>query len=185
MSRFNKFLLCLIGLIAAGLVVGVTSYDGPDKQPDDSVSVLPAGKDISLSHIQHVATRDGVKEWVLDADSAHYVGAQNKTVMTNVSATFFLNNGNTVHLVSREGVLFTDTRNMEVSGDVQVRSGQYELKTDKLFYDHKARSVFTDTPIVLKGDVLRLSGHGITFCLNTRRALVQGAVKAVFENWTL
>ncbi len=185
MSRFNKFLFCLIGLVVAGLVVGVTSYDGRDKQPDDSVSVLPAGKDISLSYIHHVATRDGVKEWILDADSAQYVKAQGKTVMTNVSVTFFLDNGNTVHLASREGVLFTDTRNMEVSGDVQVRSGQYELKTDKLFYDHKARSVSTDTPIVVKGKVVRLSGHSMTFCLNTQRALVQGAVKAVFENWTL
>ena len=185
MSRLNKVLFCLIGLMLAGLVAGLVGYNRLGKQPDALVSVLPKGKDLSLNHIYHVATRDGVKEWILDADSAQYQRSENKMVMKDVSATFFLKDGKTIHLTSHKGVLFNDTRDMEVSGDVVVRNGQHELKTERLYYDHKTRSVSTDTRFVFKGEVFQLTGQSMTFCFDTEQVLVKGEVEAVFESWRL
>ena len=38
---------------------------------------------------------------------------------------------------------------MEISGNVVARNGSNEMKTERLCYDHKKRSVFTDMPIVV------------------------------------
>jgi LPS export ABC transporter protein LptC len=111
--------------------------------------------------------------------------AGNKTVIKEVSATFFLTDGKKAHLTGRSGVFFMDTKDMELSGDVVVRSGQYELRTAKLSYDHKSRSISTDTPILVKGEGIHLTGHSMIFSLNTEEVLVKGSVEAVFESWRL
>lgn len=181
-SKFSKVLVCLICLILVGLAVSFMGYRRLSKEPDALLSALPGGQDLRLNHIHHVATRDGFTEWVLDADSAQYQKAEHKTVIKDVSATFFLKDGRTVRLVGRDGVLFTDSRDIEVSGDVVVTSDQYELKTDKLHYDHKTRAISTDTWISVRGEVVRLTGQGMIFSFDTEQILVKGGVEAVIEN---
>jgi LPS export ABC transporter protein LptC len=185
MSKTHAILLCLIGLILAGIGVGLVSNRHLSNGSEDSVPILPKGKDVSLNRIHQVATRDGFKEWILDAESAQYDKAENKTILTDVSATFFLKDGGNVQLTSRYGVLLTDTKDMEVSKDVVVRSGPYELKTESLCYDHKSRSISTDVPIVVRGNGMHVTGKSMIFSLNTERAVLRGAVEAVFEDWRL
>ncbi|NVM22545.1 MAG: LPS export ABC transporter periplasmic protein LptC [Desulfobacterales bacterium] len=182
MSNIRTVLFCLIGLMLAGLGVGWFSYHSISNEPEVLLSDLPKNRDISLSHIRQVATRDGVNEWILEAESAQYQKAENKTSFNDISATFFLKDGRTVHLASRDGVLLTDTKDMEVSGGVVLRSGAYELKTERLRYDCKNRSISTDTPVFVKAKGIRLSGHSMIFYLNTEQAVVSGGVEAVFAN---
>ena len=185
MSRLRVVLFCLIGLMLAGLGMGLLKFHHLKKEPEAALAVLPEDSDITLNHVHHLATRNGIKEWVLDAESVRYQKETNKTILKDVSVTFFLNNGKTVHLVSSEGTFLTDTKDMEVSGDVVVRSGPRELKTEKLRYDHDSRSISTDRRIVLKGDGVYLTGEGMTFSFDSEQAMVWGGVEAVFENSSL
>lgn len=185
MSKVKRVLCCLIGLMVVGVGFWLVGYHRLREEPRALLSVLPKNSHVSLNRIHHVATRDGVKEWMLDAESAQYQKTGNKTVFKDVSVTFFLQDGKTVHLTSRDGVLLTDTKNMEVWGDVVVRSGPYELSTDKLRYEYKTQSISTDTPIVIKGNRMNLTGGSMTFRLQTEEIVVWSKVKAVFEGLTL
>jgi LPS export ABC transporter protein LptC len=185
MSKIHAALLCLVGLILAGIAVGLIHEQQVSKGPEDLVSILPKNQDVSLNRIHQVATRDGAKEWMLDATSAQYDKAKNRTILKDLSATFFLKDGRKIQLTSRHGVLLTDTNDMEVSKDVVVRSGPYELETQRLFYDHKRRSIATDMPIIVRGNGVRVTGKSMLFSLDTERAVLTGAVETVFENWRL
>ena len=185
MSKVKTVLYCLIGLMVAGIGFGLASYHRLREEPRALLSVLPKNRDVSLNHIHHVATRDGVKEWTLDAESAQYQRADNKTVFKDILATFFLNDGKTLHLNSCDGVLLTDTKDMEVWGDVVVRGGGYELNADKLRYEHKTQTISTETPIVIKGNGIEITGDSMTFNVQTEQVVVWGRVRAVFENRTL
>jgi len=172
----------LIGLIVAvGIGLLLVSYHRLKEEPRRLVSVLPENMDVSLNRIHHVATRDGVKQWMLDAESAQYQKRDNKTVFKEVSVSFFLKDGKTMHLTSRDGLLLTDTKDMEVWGDVVVRNGPYELNTDKLRYDYKTQSISAEAPIVIKGNRMNFSGDSMTFNLQTEEIVVWGRVKAVLE----
>ena len=177
----RRVLCCLMGLIVAGIGLWLVSYYRFKEEPRRLVSVLPENMNVSLNRIHHVATRDGVKQWMLDAESAQYQKGDNKAVFKEVSATFFLKDGKTMHLTSRDGLLLTDTKNMEVWGDVVVRSGPYELNTDKLRYDYKTQSISTEAPIAIKGNRMNLSGDSMTFNLQTEEIVVRGKVRAVLE----
>jgi LPS export ABC transporter protein LptC len=183
MSKVKTVLYCLIGLTVAG--IGLVSYLHFREEPETLHSVLPKDCDVSLNRVHQVATRDGVKEWTLDAESALYQKSDNKTVFKDILATFFLEDGNTIRLRSRDGVLLTDTKDMEVWGDVVARSGEYELNTDKLCYEHKTHTMSTETPVVIKGNGMEITGDRMTFDLQTEQVVVWGRVEAVFESFTL
>lgn len=185
MSKLRTVVYCLTGLMVAGVGFGLIGYHRLGEEPKKLLSVLPKNRDVSLNHIHHVATRDGVKEWTLDAESAQYQKADNKTVFRDILATFFLKHGKSIHLNGRDGVLLTDTKNMEVWGDVVVQSGEYKLNTDKLRYEHKTQTISTETPIVIKGDRIEITGHRMMFNLQTEQMVVWGGVKAVIEGWSL
>ena len=81
MSKVRTVLYCLIGLTVAGIGFGLTAYHRLREKPQAMLSILPENRGVSLNNIHHVATRDGVKEWTLDAKSAQYQQADNKTVL--------------------------------------------------------------------------------------------------------
>ena len=185
MSKVKAILYCLAVLMVAGIGIGLVSYHRLREEPRALHSVLPKNGDVSLNRIHHVATRDGVKEWTLDAESAQYEKAGSKTVFKDICVTFFLDDGKTIRLNSCGGGVLTDTKDMEVWGDVVARSGTYELNTDKLRYQHKTQTIFTETPVVIKGGGMEITGDSLTFNLQTEQVVVLGRVKAVFESLTL
>ncbi len=186
MSKTRIVLYCLVVVMVAGIGFALVSHSLPKgEEPVALESVMPKKSDVCLNRIHHVATRDGVKEWMLDAESAQYEKAGSKTVFKDICATFFLEGGRAVTLSSRDGVLLTDTKDMEIWGDVVARSGSYELNTNKIRYDHKAQVLSTKTPIVIKGKGLEITGDRMTFDLQTEHVVVQGKVEAVIEDLTL
>ncbi|HID29336.1 MAG TPA: LPS export ABC transporter periplasmic protein LptC [Desulfobacterales bacterium] len=185
MLKLRTVVYSLIGMMVAGVGFGLIGYHRLKGEPKNLLSVLPKNNDVSLNHIHHVATRDGVKEWTLDAESAQYQKADNKTVFKDILATFFLKHGKSIHLNGRDGVFLTDTKNMEVWGDVVVQSGEYKLNTDKLRYEHKTQTISTETPIVIKGDRIEITGDRMVFNLETEQMVVCGRVEAVLEGWSL
>ena len=185
MSKVKIILCCLIGLSVAGVGFGLVSYLRLREEPQALLSILPENKDVCLSRIHHVATRDGVKEWTLDAESAEYDKGEKKTVFKDILATFFLEDGKTVSLNSQEGILLTDTQDMEIWGNVVAQSGSYHLSTEKLLYEHKTKTISTETPVAIKGNGMKISGNSMTFNLQTEQVVVSGSVKAVLESLTL
>ena len=96
MSKLKTALYCSIGLAVVGLGFGFMSYLRVKEEPKALHSALHKESDVSLNRIHHVATRDGIKEWTLDAESAQYEKADNKTVFKDLVATFFLEDGNII-----------------------------------------------------------------------------------------
>jgi LPS export ABC transporter protein LptC len=173
-------------LMVAGMGFALVShFPSEEEEHLTAEPMLPKKSDVYLNGIHHVATRDGVKEWMLDAESAQYEKAGSKTVFKNISATFFLEGGRAVTLNSRDGILSTDTKDMEIWGEVVAQSGSYQLNTNRIHYDHKAQVLSTKTPVVITGKGLEITGDTMTFDLQTEHVVVQGQVEAVLENFAL
>jgi len=175
----------LLGLSVVGLGIAFIVYDWVKKDPMEALSAVAANQDLSLNHVHHVASRDGKKEWALDAESAQYQRQDHKTVFKEIAATFFLKSGKEVHLTGRDGILLTDSKNMEVSGGVVLKSGLYELNTEKLVYNEGAKTISAETPIKMTGKVISLRGDQLVFNLRTEKLIVSGGVKAVIAGSAL
>jgi len=178
-------LCCMVSLMVAMLGFGLFKFHRVKKDPDAATALLPENTDISLNQIHQISTRDGIKEWSLDADSVRFQKKENRSVLKNVSVRFFLKDGGTVYITGAQGVFRTDTKDMEMWGDVVVRYGQYILKTERLTYDNKTRSVHTETPILLEGEGVFLSGNSMTFSFADEQVIVGGGVETKVTDFVL
>ncbi len=160
----------------ATVIIVFIGYRQVSEAPELLLSSIKDGADLSLGKIRQTATRDGKKEWSLEAGSAHYLENQNKAVLKELFITYYLENNNEVYLNADQGILITDTNDIEFTGNVVVRNQDYRLTTDQLNYSHKRRIISTDDPVHIQGNAADLRADSLTYDLNANQIVLTGNV---------
>lgn len=116
-----------------------------------------------LDSVYHVVTKDGMRQSIVEADTAFYYEATKTFELRHLKVTFFSANGaQTSVLTSREGTYQVAAGKMEGRGDVVVRSQDgRSLSTDLLRYDQNRNELSTDHPFSFTGN--GASGSGVGF----------------------
>jgi len=172
-----SIILLLVILIAIGTVVAVfIGYQTVSNAPEMLLSSIKDGANLSLGKIRQTATRDGKKEWSLEAGSAHYMEDEKKAVLKDLFITYFLENNREVYLNADQGILNTGTNDIEFSGNVVIRNEDYRLTTEQLSYEHKRRFIFTEDPVNISGEGADLSADSATYDLEADKIVLTGNV---------
>jgi LPS export ABC transporter protein LptC len=185
-KKITIFLLATI-LITLGGVIGIYIGFRQDSKISESVpESIEADATLSVGKIQQTATREGKKEWSLEANSAHYIKGMNQMVLKDLTVTFFLKDNSEVTLVADQGILETDTNDIEVSGNVIVNNNEYRLLTEKLSYAHKRRVLYSTVPVTISGASTQIAADSISFDLNSKKLTLEGSVEAtIAKNFKL
>ena len=184
----TKLRICLLGVTVIMLVFlafAFARFRQVKKSPETALALLPENADICLNEVSQVSTREGVKEWSLQCETANYNKKEGRSTLRGVSVTFFLKSGKSVQVTGDEGVILTDTKDMEITGNVIVQTDHYRLSTEKLSYDGEQRVVSTDMPVALAGDGVSLFGKNMTFSFAEEHVEVGGGVEAFLEAFAL
>ena len=176
--KLSIFLLIVI-LLAVGMIVSVfIGYRQVSNAPELLLSSIKEGANLSLGKIRQTATRDGKKEWSLEADSANYMEAENKVDLKNLSVIYFLEDNREVYLEADRGILQTDTNDIEFSGNVVIRNEAYQMKTEHLNYEHGRRIIICDQSIRISGQGAELTAESAKYDLNADKIVLKGNVVA-------
>jgi LPS export ABC transporter protein LptC len=174
-----SIILLIVILLAIGTVVTVfIGYRQVSNAPELLLSSIKDGANLSLGKIRQTATRDGKKEWSLEAGSAHYIENEKKAVLKDLFITYFLKDNKEVYLNADQGILNTETNDIEFSGNVVIRNEEYKLKTEKLDYQHERRFISTDVPVHISGDGADVTANSLTYDLNADKIVLTGNVVA-------
>jgi LPS export ABC transporter protein LptC len=177
-KKLSLFLLIVI-LVSVGTVVSVfIGYRQVSNAPEMLITSLKEGANLSLGKIRQTATRDGKKEWSLEADSANYMEADNKVDLKNLSVVYFLEDNREVYLKADQGILQTDTNDIEFSGNVVIRNEEYQMKTEHLNYGHGQRIIICDQSIQISGKGAELTAESAKYDLNADKIVLKGNVVA-------
>ena len=180
--RKLKFFLISIIIILLGIIIAVFSvYRSILDEAAGLKSAIQSAAKMSLGKVHHTATRDGVTEWSLDASSARLLDEKKQLILDNLSVVFYMKDGKEAYLTATKGFLNTDSNDIEVAGNVVVKSDNYVLKTEKLNYNHTRRILFSTIPVEISSDSERLTADSISFDLNTKKAMLEGNVKGAFS----
>jgi LPS export ABC transporter protein LptC len=136
---------------------------------------------MALSKVRQTATKDGVVQWKLEADTAEMDAATGQMVIQSPEINFFLEDGSQVHLTAQKGILDTHANNMEVQGNVHLRSDRYTLVTEALAYDNERRVITTSQAVRISGKTIQLDATTMTYDLKTNQALFGGPVKGILH----
>ena len=177
-----KFFLISIIIISAGIIIAIFSeYRGILDKTAGLKSTIQDSAKMSLGKVHHTATRDGIIEWSLDANSVRLLDKKKQLILDAISVIFYMKAGEKVYLTATKGFLHTNSNDIEVTGDVVVKNNNYVLKTEKLNYEHNRRVLFSNVSVKISSNSEKLTADSIFFDLNTKKTRLEGNVKGVFS----
>ena len=180
-KKTKKISLILAAVILATIGTIVTVFVGyrrVSEAPEMLLSSIKDGAKLSLGKIRQTATRDGKKEWSLEADSANYIDTEDKVVLKKLFVTYYIEDHGEVYLDADDGILHTDTNDIEFSGNVVIKNEDYQLETDSLSYEHKQRIIYTDDPVHIWGESSEIYADSLTYDLKQNVIALTGNVAA-------
>lgn len=180
-KKLKFFLISLIFLTFGVILIVFLQYRHFLEKNDSFVSIGQSKANISIGKAHQTATRNGRKEWSLDAASADYVDKNSQAIFKDLSLTFFLKDETKVYITANQGILKTDSNDMEIYGNVVVRNKDYKLKCENLYYNHDQRIIFSKVPVNITGNSFELVADSMSLNLNTNKALFEGKVKGTFS----
>jgi len=185
-KKLKLFFLLFIVIALAVVIAVFINYRRILKNPEKLVSSFPADSNLSIGKIHQTSTKNGVKEFTLDAASASYTASKKKVVLNDLSLTFFLKNKQEVYLTANKGILKTDSKDIEITGNVIVANENSKLFTKKIQYKHGQRLLLSKVPVKIVGNSYQLTADRMSLDLNTNKAVFEGKVKGAFsENFSI
>ena len=179
--KLKLFLFSFI-LIALGitLAVFITHRHFLEKK-DNIVSAIQNKANIAIGKAHQTAIRNGIKEWSLDATSVNYIVKKNQAIFRDLFVTFYLKDKTQVYLTANKGILNTDSNDMELFGNIEVKNSTYRLKTENLFYRHNKRIIFSKVPVKVTGTTFDLAADSMFLNLNTNKTTFEGNVEGILS----
>jgi LPS export ABC transporter protein LptC len=179
----KKIQFILIAIAFTTLILVIVALVRNSRPPDNSkhLANLPSrGVEMQLDNVHYEQiNQHGFKEWELDALSAQFFRSENKIVLQSLTATFFSNEGKIYTLVAEKGELYTDSKNVKVSGNVVANTHEgYQIKTDSLQYSAQKRTITTNDKVALSGKDMVMTGRGMIVDLELEKLHILGEVKA-------
>lgn len=180
----KKLKLALLSgiLVALGVILAVfISHRHITEKEEDVVSDIRNKTNISIGKAHQTAIRNGIKEWNLDATSVNYMVEKNQAIFRDLSVTFYLKDKSEVYLTANKGILKIDSNDMEIIGNVVIKSSTYRLKTENLFYRHNKRIIFSKVPVKVTGAAFDLAADSMSLNLNTNKIMFEGKVQGTLH----
>ncbi len=174
--------LVAFSLITTGIIAGIfikNRYLSQD--PVKLITSVHQNASLAIGNVHQVSTRDGIKEWILDAKSAHVIDESKQLMLEDVTVVYFVKNGKEVQLTASRGILKTETRDIEVTGQVVLTYSDYTLETEQMNYDHGRRVLFASTPIKIIGKTVNLTAGSMKYDLTANQTWFQRNVEVLLR----
>jgi lipopolysaccharide export system protein LptC len=181
---FKKLKFLLVGLVAAAAVAlagGFALHRWVFSKPEVLLTALDDTAQLTLQKIHQTATRGGITEWSLDADSARYLDESRQLLLENLAVEFFMDDGTRMLLTADRGTLQTETNDITVRENVRVTSDDLALRTEALDYDHRQRLLTSQAKVRITSRGSEITADTFSYDLNTRQAVLDGNVRGAFR----
>jgi LPS export ABC transporter protein LptC len=175
-------------LLVFGVVLTLFIGYRTDSNPRQLIgsSLVQDDATIAVDRVHQTSTKNGVKEWSLDAASAQFIEKDRQAVFDELSMTFFMKNGTLVKLSADKGYLDTDTRDMRVDGDVVADDGELKILTETLDYESGRRVLVANKPVRIFGRAFHVNADSAWYDLSSRKTTFEGNVKGtIFDKLDL
>jgi len=143
------------------------------------IKILSDNIDLQVRDVLYTDVADTGLKWEIIADTAKYMKNENLAVFDNLKIKVIMQDGKTFVMTGKSGRMNTETKNIEISGNVTIVSDRGDrLTTDILKYSGSEKRFYTDSPVVMENARMQVRGTGMTLSLNNQGVSLLSKVKA-------
>ena len=176
-KKIRLALLAVILLIFGIIIAAFVGYRKGPQYDDENTSIPQDDATVAIGKVHQTATRDGKPAWRMDAASVRFVEDRKEAFFKDISIVFFLETEEKIFLTAKEGILKTDSNDIEVNGDVVIRNAGYRLETETISYGHEKRLITSNVPVAISGPSFNLTADSLQIDLNKKNAVFRGHIK--------
>lgn len=173
----------LVGLFVCLLLISALSavliIKGQKTVKQSLLKVMSDHVDLQVKDVVYTDVGESGEKWEVRAKEARYMKSDNLAVFDKVRATLIMANGKTITLTGDEGRLNTETRDIEIIGNVVAVSANGDrFLTSRLEYSREKQQIFTDDAVTMESGGIRIKGKGMKLSLRDRKVTLDSSVTA-------
>jgi len=167
-------ILTVILSVAAILAIGLLR--SPEKA---LLKIMSDRVDLQVKNVRYTDVGDSGMTWEITADTARYRKKENLALFEKVKVRLVMKDGRVFVMNGDRGQLNTQSRDMEIEGNVGIVSENGErFATDHLLYRDAGKRIETDGPVVMENRSVRISGVGMILTLDEKKVTLLSQVRA-------
>jgi len=169
----------LLVILAAIALLAINFYKA---SPETLLKVMADNVDLQVRNVIYTDVGHSGEKWEIRADTARYAKKENLAFFDTVRVKLVTSEGKTFLMTGERAKLQTDTKNIEISGNVEILSDRGDrFRTDMLRYTNADSTVHTDGAVTMWGDQMQIRGTGMTLNLKQGQLSLQSKVKGQIQ----
>jgi len=170
-------IISIVVIIGAAAVIFFLQRSSSSK--NQFLNILADKVDLQVKNVLYTDVSASGMKWEIKADSAKYVKNENLVLFDRIRVKLVMSDGRTLVMTGDKGKSNTETKDMEVSGNVEIITEKGDrLTTDILKYSGSQQRIYTDSAVKLENSRMQVKGVGLSFSLEDKDLALLSKVKA-------
>lgn len=176
--------IAVILIVVVGVVCGALFLRMGKSDHEGTLKILSEKADLQVKDFHYTEVGDSDVVWEINADKALYSRKATEASFVNVRVKLITSDGRIYFMTGDEGRLNTETKDIEVSGNVVITSNKKDrFESDDVRYIYKDKRICTDGPVVVNNESIRVRGRGMSVYIQDKRLALLSHVQATLVNW--
>ena len=179
--KFKKRIVVVTGVIilVISLAAIVLVMESRKSSPSPLLNIMSDKVDLQVKNINYTDVGDSGLKWEIKADSAKYIKSENLAMFDRVRVKLLMSDGKTIVMTGNKGTLNTNTKDMEITGNVEVVSDRGDrLTTDILKYSGSERRIYSEVAVAMENARMQVRGMGMSLSLEDKDFALLSKVRA-------
>ena len=177
--RKSKVVVIIIILVIIGAAAVIFFVEKSRSSKNQFLNILADKVDLQVKNVLYTDVGASGMKWEIKADSAKYVKNENLVLFDRIRVKLVMSDGRTLVMTGNKGKSNTETKDMEVSGNVEIITEKGDrLTTNILKYSGSEQRIYTDSAVKLENSRMQVKGVGLSFSLEDKDVALLSKVKA-------
>jgi LPS export ABC transporter protein LptC len=178
LSKKTIIISSIVVVLIAILITAVAIIKINVNKPGNLLKALP-DVDLKIKGLNYTEVGEAKVKWEVTAETATYNKKQNLAVFDRVQIKLTTSDGKVFIMKGDKGLMFTDKKNIEIKDNVVIISDAGDkFSTDHLNYNDAEKKFYTDAPVTMENERMKITGVGLTLFMNTGELNLSSLVKA-------
>lgn len=178
--KTKKRTVLIVAVLAVILFGAAILAIGLRKSPEKTLLKIMSDRvDLQVKNVHYTEVGSSGMTWEIKADTVQYQKKDNLALFDRVTVRLTTKDGRVFTMSGDKGRFNTQTRDMEIEGNVGIVSENGDrFSTDRLLYRDAEKKIETDRPVVMENRGFRISGVGMVFSLEGKKVTLLSQVRA-------
>lgn len=179
LSKKKIILLSVSVVVLAAAIVLTVVIRAINEKPKNILKILPDHVDLQIKDFIYTEVGEANAKWEVKAHTAQYLKKQNLALFDQVQIKLTTAGKKVYVMTGNKGQMLTDKKDIEIKGDVVIVSESGDrFTTDYLKYSDAEKKFYTDAPVVMENQRMKITGKGLSLFMNTGELNLLSSVKA-------